>query len=244
MDELRAVLAKTSPEKRRGLSDILKADGTEVSMLEDALWRNSRSVFGRILGDKPAYSSVVKQVADKLDIPYSGVETKTLEVRIARHVFQTVWEKMTPEQKEEMEAELRREAQKSDKGRVLAGSASLFTALTAAKVSGFGIYLLASTSLSALTGTLGLTLPFAAYTTMSGAIATILGPVGWIGAGLFVIWKLTGPNYRRLIPAILYVSMLRSEQELREEERGSKIIVYVTVFLLVAVLVAGIFWFL
>lgn len=245
MDELRAVLAKTSPEKRRGLSDILKADGIEVSMLEDALWRNSRSVFGRILGDKPVYSSVVKQVADKLDIPYSGVETKTLEVRIARHVFQTVWEKMTPEQKEKMEDELRRMAQKFDKGGELAKSASIFAALTAAKLSGFGVYLLASTSLGALTGAVGTTLPFIVYTTMSSAIATVLGPVGLIGAGLFAIWKLSGPNYQRLISAIVYVSMLRSEQELREEERGSKIIVYVAAaFLLAAVLVAGIFWFL
>ena len=30
--------------------------------------------------------------------------------------------------------------------------------------------------------------------------------------GLFTIWKLTGPNYKRLIPAILYVAMLRSKQ--------------------------------
>ena len=111
-----------------------------------------------------------------------------------------------------MEEELRRAAQKFDKGGALVGSTSIFAALTAAQLSGFGIYLLASTSLGALTGVLGVTLPFAAYTMMSTAIATIIGPVGWIGAGLFLIWKLTGPNYKRLIPAILYISMLRSGQ--------------------------------
>ena len=88
----------------------------------------------------------------------------------------------------------------------------MFGALTAAQLSGFGVYLLASTSLGALTATLGVTLPFAVYTTMSSTIAALIGPVGWIGAGLFTIWKLTGPNYKRLIPAILYVVMLRSKQ--------------------------------
>ena len=185
---------------------------------------------------------MVKQVAKKLDIPSSGVETKDLEVRIVRHVLQTVWEKMAPEEKEKMEDELRRAAQEFDKGRALAESASIFTALTTANLSGFGVYLLASTSLSALTSTLGITLPFVVYTTMSSAIATILSPVGLIGAGLFAIWKLTGPNYKRLLPAIVYVSMLRSKQEQPEEERRSN--VYVAAFLLAAILVAGIFWFL
>ena len=43
------------------------------------------------------------------------------------------------------------------------------------------------------------------------AIAALIGPVGWVGAGLFAIWKLTGPNYKKLIPAILYVSILRNK---------------------------------
>jgi uncharacterized protein YaaW (UPF0174 family) len=48
---------------------------------------------------------------------------------------------------------------------------------------------------------------------MSSAIAVIIGPVGWLGAGLFAIWKLTDANYKRLIPAILYVSALRAKQQ-------------------------------
>ncbi len=81
--------------------------------------------------------------------------------------------------------------------------------LTAAQLSGFGVYLLASTTLGAITGAIGITLPFAVYTAMSSAIAVIIGPVGWIGAGLFAVWQLTGANYKKLIPAILFVCALR-----------------------------------
>ena len=92
---------------------------------------------------------------------------------------------------------MKKTAQKFDKGGALLGSASIFGALTAARLSGFGVYLLASTSLSALTTAASLTLPFAVYTTMSSAIAVIIGPAGWGAAALYVIWKLTGPNYKR-----------------------------------------------
>ena len=57
-------------------------------------------------------------------------------------------------------------------GELITG-AGVFGALTAAQLSGFGVYLLASTALGAITSTLGLTLPFVAYTTMSSAISVI-----------------------------------------------------------------------
>ncbi len=157
-------------------------------------------------------------MAEKLDISQPALTTQDLEILIAQKVLRTVWEQMTPEQRVEMEAELRQMAQQFDKGGALAASTSIFATLTAAKLSGFGVYLLASTSLGALTGVIGVTLPFAVYTTMSSAIAVILGPVGWIGAGLFAIWKLTGANYKRLIPAVLYVSVLRAQQEQKRQD--------------------------
>jgi uncharacterized protein YaaW (UPF0174 family) len=133
---------------------------------------------------------------------------------MAKKVMKTVWEKMTPEQRRQMEREWQKTAAEFDKSGSLAGSASIFAALTASQLSGFGIYLLATTSLGALTGVIGITLPFAVYTAMTTAIAVIIGPVGWIGAGLFALWALSGPNYKKLIPAILYVCALRSQQDL------------------------------
>jgi uncharacterized protein YaaW (UPF0174 family) len=73
----------------------------------------------------------------------------------------------------------------------------------------------ASTALAGITGALGITLPFVAYTGLSTAIATALGPIGWIGAGILAVFTLSGPNDRKLVPTIVYIAMLRADMEHR-----------------------------
>lgn len=216
MNELRALLKKSTKKELEGLAKILNAKDATPDSIIDSLWWNSQSIFGYLVGHEPSYKDIVRQVANKLKIKYKDYNTpKEIEIKITQKVIETAWEKMTPEQREKMEEQLRKTAQKFDKTGALATSASIFGSLTAAQLSGFGVYLLASTALGFVTDSIGLTLPFVVYTTMSSTIAVIIGPVGWIGAGLFAIWKLTGPNYKRLIPAIIYICALRSKKEAR-----------------------------
>jgi hypothetical protein len=65
-------------------------------------------------------------------------------------------------------------------------SLTAITTLGAAQASGFGIYLLATTTIGAISSTLGITLPFALYSTMSSAISLIIGPVGFLVMGVAV----------------------------------------------------------
>ncbi len=241
MREMREILHEASAEERRALAEILDTDNDTFEGIVDAFAWNAQSIFGYLFDDQPSYSQIVRQVAKELDIRDTSLSIKNLEVKISQKVLETVWEKMTPVQRKRMEAELYRTAQKFDKGGALTGSTSIFAALTAAKLSGFGVYLLASTSLGALTGAIGVTLPFAIYTTMSSTIAVILGPVGWIGAGLFAIWKLTGANYKRLIPAVVYVSMLRAHQE-EQARRRSKRTKWIVSLLVILAVCFFVFW--
>ncbi len=214
MKKLRKLLQHATEEEIRGLAEILECESPTPDSIIDYLWWNSTSIFGYIFESEPSYKNIVRQVANKLNVDYKQYHsTREIEIKIAQKIMETVWEKMTPEQREEMEEELRKTAQKFDKTGSLITSAGIFGTLTAAQLSGFGVYLLASTALGAITSGLGIALPFAVYTTMSSAISIIIGPVGWIGAGLFAIWKLTGPNYKKLIPAILYICMLRSKYQ-------------------------------
>lgn len=76
---------------------------------------------------------------------------------------------------------------------------------------GFAPFLYFSTALGGLSGALGITLPFGVYIAGSQALAVVLGPVGWLGAGALIINKIASPNQRRLLPAVVYIGQLRRE---------------------------------
>lgn len=214
MKELKAVLDKSSHEERTGLAQILGTEKSTSQGLIDELRWNYQPWWNSFFGCEPGYREIVEHVAQHLQISYPKYySVSEIEIKVAQKILETVWEKMTPQQRQEMEAELKKAAQEFDKTGSFATSGSMFAALTAAKLSGFGVYLLASTSLGALTSLLGITLPFVVYTTMSSTIAVILGPVGWIGAGLFALWKSGDSNKERLTSAIVYICMLRSKYE-------------------------------
>lgn len=215
MKQLRALLNLASNEERKALAKILEASPPTVDEIVNQLSWNSQDFLESIyclFGNEPSYKEIVQQVARELGIKYREYESSNeIEIKIAQKVMETVWEKMTPQQRQEMEEQLTATARQFGKSGEMLGSVSTFGALTAAQLSGFGVYLLASTTLGAVTGLVGITLPFVVYTTMSSAIAVIIGPVGWIGAGLFAVWNLTGPNYKKLIPAVLYICALRAK---------------------------------
>ena len=214
MEQLRDLLSRASREEITALANILTASPTTDDIVDQLSWNSQNlleSFYCFAFSHQPSYKEIVQQVAGQVGIQYRKYEsTEEIEIKIAQKVMETVWEKMTPQQRQEMEEQLRATASKFDKNGELLGSASIFGALTAAQLSGFGVYLLASTTLGAITGVLGFTLPFVVYATMSSAIAVIIGPVGWIGAGLFAAWQLTSPNYQKLIPSVLYICALRA----------------------------------
>lgn len=213
MEDLRALLDKASFKQRVGLGKILGGDSLTSKELIDQLRWNYQPWWDSALGREPTYREVIEHIVQHLQITspsrYSTVQEH--EIRIAQTILNKVWDKMTPEQRIELETELKKSAQKFDKAGSFAASSSMVAALTAANLSGFGIYLLASTSLGALTGAIGIALPFALYTTMSSALAVIIGPVGWIGLSWFALWKSGESNNERLTSAIVYICMLRSE---------------------------------
>lgn len=222
LEELRPLLDKATQEERDTLAEILEAVDSSAENIAFQLQWSYQSIFGWMFKEDEdvSYTEIVIKVAKKLDINYLGVSLEDLEIQIAQHVLKATWEEMTPEQREEVESELRETAQKFDKAGAFVGSGSIFAALTGAKLSGFSIYLLATTSLGAVTSGLGITLPFAVYTTMTQTIGLFLGPLGWISAGLFAMWKITDTNYKRVIPAVICVAAIRAR--LREEERPDK----------------------
>ncbi len=210
------LLRSKSPDKLEGLANILGTSNNPESII-DAILRNSQHSISHFLSVEPSYLKIVSQTANKLKIKTSATASpQEIETAIAQKVLTAMWKKMTPEQRLRMDEELQKVAQRFDKANALINDGSILAILTTARLSGFRVYLAATTALGALTSTLGITLPFAAYTTMTSAIGLIIGPVGWIGLGLLAAWQLTGPNHNRIVQAILYIRILRSEGYLLE----------------------------
>jgi uncharacterized protein YaaW (UPF0174 family) len=217
---MRAILQKASQEERQNLQTILDATTPTPDAILDALQWNSHHQAHYRLGWRKSYIDIAKQVADFVHVSHTSEDTiETIEAAIVQQMLKQAWDKLTPEQRAELESKWRQEAQKYDKYSNLAQASAAFTTLTAARLSGFGLYLGASTLVGAFTSAVGVTLPFVAYTTLSSIIAVVIGPLGWISAGIFLAWKLFDPNLNRLIPAVLYIAMLRTQQELVEADK-------------------------
>ena len=121
-------------------------------------------------------------------------------------LFHDMFDQLSPDQQQQVIMEMQRDGDDPRIEALLLGGG----AMAAAKMSGFGVYLMASTVLGGLTNALGLTLPFAVYMGMSQAIALVLGPVGWAALAGGVIWTLNQPNWERLALGVVYVSLLRN----------------------------------
>ncbi len=78
--------------------------------------------------------------------------------------------------------------------------------LGAAQASGGAVYIASTTALGFLTHGVGITLPFAVYTGLTSTIAFVIGPVGWLAAGGWAFWKFTGPEWKKLTTAIVYIT--------------------------------------
>lgn len=202
------ILQKANDEERNILAKILKSKTNDSEdILKDLIW-NSQNIID-YMESKTSYTEILEKVAKKLKIENLNVSNKELERAITLSVFQSFISKMSIEQKEQFEKEIINIAKKENGTLLKTGGA--ITALTAANLSGFGVYLLATSTLSTISGIIGVTLPFAAYTTLTSAISVIIGPVGWASAGIFAIWKITNVNFKKLTPAIVYLGWLREK---------------------------------
>lgn len=95
--------------------------------------------------------------------------------------------------------------------KMLSTTAGTTGAIVALNASGFGVYMGLTTIMHAIfTTTLGITLPFAAYTGATSALSFIIGPAGWlalIGAQAFMINKNKNKIIYELLSQTIWISV-------------------------------------
>ena len=217
--EAKRIVDAGSDGERGNLATILEQDrSASADRVVGEICRLGSHSFASLLGRKPvAYREVVADVARKMGVPKAKVagSTMDLEQLVIGVGFDKVLERLSPEQREAL---LQGVGGGSYKG--VGGAAGT---LTVAHLGGFSVYLMASTVLSAVTGSIGLTLPFAVYTGMSVALSVVLGPIGWIALGLWAFAKMGGPNYKKTIPAVLAIACMRARLIAERDQQRSQL---------------------
>ncbi len=214
MQEFHRIVGLATEEQRQNMAQLTNsAFGNSPETLCNHIRYLRAGSIGQLFWNN-SWKQVVTDVADHIGIDWlstlkgrswHNLETQEIETAVVAKLFQNMLEQLSPEQRQQIVMEMRRETDDPHlEGLLLGGGA-----MAVARMSGFGVYLLASTVLGSLTNALGITLPFAVYMGMSQTIAFILGPVGWVALAGSILFTLNQPNWNRLSLAVVYVSTLR-----------------------------------
>jgi len=216
-------LLKHATDEERGNIAVILGIGTEAdpAAIVDALRKaGSHGLMSAMRGGHVPYEEVVKDVARKLGAKGSSQSNSAaeLERQAVGAAMEHMLAKASPEGRKAMLAELARGQATSSTGLITATGG-----LVLANLSGFGLYLAASSSLAAITGAVGLTLPFAVYTGLSSALGVVTGPVGWAALALAAIVKFGGAEYRKTVPGVIAVASCRARLIAAREEEMEKL---------------------
>lgn len=161
-----------------------------------------------------SYKQLVTDVADYADIDWTKLvankswgelTTKEIEDAVIKKLFEDIWSKLSDEEKTKVINKLKDDGQ-VDLGKILAAGGGL----VAANLGGFQVYILSSTILSALSGAIGFTFPFAIYVGGSKAIALAIGPAGWAALAVGSVYQLSKPKWNKLTRALVIISIFRN----------------------------------
>lgn len=159
------------------------------------------------------YSKVIKyDKVDDLEYDYNKATERGLkyahylEDKITLKLLGEIYENMNDKEKALFNQTLKEVAEKNGQSsnKNLVGAAGL---LVLGNMGGFATYTFLTTMMSTLSfGALG----FGAYTAATSLLSVALGPVGWIGLGVYALYKLGQPDYKKLIPVVVTIGMIRN----------------------------------
>lgn len=192
-----------------------------VESINVSVFKGSRKVKASVddVYSLPSYDELLLHACKQLKIEVdNNADIDRLEIYLSEGVIVNALEKMKPAERHTFFSEsLDAAALFEDTGfhdKSIKGPMRATAILAASNAAGFGLYTSATTALGFATHAVGITLPFAAYTGLTSSIAFVIGPAGWLAAGFWAFMRLTGSEWKKLLPAILYIISINSYQAL------------------------------
>lgn len=216
------LLQHSSPAELGNLTAIVgvNSDAKPVAIVDALRKAGSNAVASLIRRGHVPYEEVVRDVAMKLgakDLP-KVVSLAELEKVAIGAAMEKMLTKASPEERKIILAELAK-----NQATLSAGLVTATGGLILANLTGFGLYVAASSSLAAITSAVGLTLPFAIYTGVSSVLAAVTGPAGWAVLALFAIFKFGGAEYKKTVPGVIAIASSRARLIATREEELAKL---------------------
>lgn len=144
----------------------------------------------------------------------AGAGVYALELALQRKAFEKLVSAMPAGERERFIADFAASTQAPSLGK----EALVGGGIVVANLSGFGLYLASSTALGAITSAIGVTLPFAVYTGMSSTLAVLIGPVGWVALGGWILHKLGKPDPNKVVGGTLLIANVRQRLIAKRDE--------------------------
>lgn len=159
-------------------------------------------------GEGVPYEEVVLEVGQKLEAKVEKANSiEENEERILLKMFEDALERMTDDEKRAVFRSMGMNEGDIPLGAI--GAAIIHNLLR--EFGGFYIYqitvIVANMVSRAL---LGAGLSIATNAAITRTVGALLGPIGWIATGLWLIVDLAGPAFRKTVPAVIHVALLRT----------------------------------
>jgi len=173
----------------------------------------------------PDYEEIVRATAKKLKIPVKDSNSlEELERKILVEIIEAAREQIIKEKGEQAWKDIEKSVEEEIKRLIAEGKipahiadeftqlrgAALMAGLFAGRFAGFALYIFANQIIFAIGRLLSVTLSvFIVGPIIGRTLAFLLGPVGWLLSGLLVAFDLGDTNWRKVIPALTMVILLR-----------------------------------
>ena len=224
LTSLTDLLQLASAEDRANLQKIIGPTfGDSPKLLADHFNYLHSGAVGQLFSQR-SYKQLVTDLADHIKIDWDGLlrgrhceDLSVAEIEDAIVVISlgAILSRFSEDELTAFAEELGKEANDPNLiPEIIAGGSMIL-----ARLSGMQIYLLATSTVGALTAGIGITLPFAFYTTMTSTLKVLLGPVGWAALAMSLLNK---TNYDKLLPGVVYVSYIRHKLDQEGQTSGGK----------------------
>jgi len=199
--------------KYLGMEEVPPSPGKEplrlrAELIAKHLCEMGSNSFATLIGETADYPEVVIDVAHKLDATgaHSNKSVEENEAIILQKLFADALEKMSEDEKRALFSSMGINEQEFP----AAPTGVLLVQLLLNKFGGFAVYRMSLIVANFVSkAVLGYGLAFAANSALVRVVGMVLGPIGWIASGLWLAYDLAGPAFRKTVPAVVHVAMLR-----------------------------------